>query len=455
MNVRTELTLLFAMAAAASQAAPAHAAVVPQVFERIADTTAEIDDIAFGGQLNDEGEVAFFADLDGGGEGIYRFHGGVLSPVATAPDAEFASLGIPDINDAGKLAFQFLPVAGGSGISIGVGPLVSTLYDTMQLTHNLHIFSQAMVNDDGRVAFVGHAANVPGVYLDNNGPPALLVDASGAFKSFSLQDFHNNARVLIFAEMDNGTQALYRLQPNAPAIKIADSSGPIDQLGMARMNADGVVAFTAIMDNGDFAIYTGSGGGLTPIADSTGEFEFTVLPQINDGGDIVFAARPLGGPAGIYSAASPESPLIQEGDELDGSTMMTLMILCDMNNRNQILFSCMLADGRLGMYLASPDADGDGTPDYRDGCPIDADKTAPGNCGCGSPEFDTDGDGTPDACEPAASSQDDGSSPADSDSPGQGPDAPVSGDCCGGGMPMMLPLLVAGLGHRRRRSRRA
>jgi len=42
------------------------------------------------------------------------------------------------------------------------------------------------------------------------------------------------------------------------------------------------------------------------------------------------------------------------------------------------------------------DTDLDGTPDDDDGCPTDADKTEPGECGCGNPETDTDEDGTPD-----------------------------------------------------------
>ncbi|MCH8807236.1 MAG: thrombospondin type 3 repeat-containing protein [Planctomycetes bacterium] len=42
------------------------------------------------------------------------------------------------------------------------------------------------------------------------------------------------------------------------------------------------------------------------------------------------------------------------------------------------------------------DSDGDGTIDPCDGCPNDANKTAPGDCGCGIPDADSDGDGVPD-----------------------------------------------------------
>ncbi|MBK8181196.1 MAG: thrombospondin type 3 repeat-containing protein [Planctomycetes bacterium] len=54
------------------------------------------------------------------------------------------------------------------------------------------------------------------------------------------------------------------------------------------------------------------------------------------------------------------------------------------------------APGVCGCGTPDTDTDGDGTPDCIDGCPLDPLKIAPGFCGCGNPETDTDGDGTPD-----------------------------------------------------------
>lgn len=69
-----------------------------------------------------------------------------------------------------------------------------------------------------------------------------------------------------------------------------------------------------------------------------------------------------------------------------------------------VSFTC--TDG-FGVADASPavrsitvdpatDSDGDGTPDNQDGCPNDANKTDPGQCGCGNPDTDSDSDGTAD-----------------------------------------------------------
>ncbi len=54
------------------------------------------------------------------------------------------------------------------------------------------------------------------------------------------------------------------------------------------------------------------------------------------------------------------------------------------------------APGQCGCGLAEGETDGDGTPDCKDLCPNDPNKTFPGGCGCGIPDTDTDGDGIPD-----------------------------------------------------------
>ncbi|MBL7964387.1 MAG: T9SS type A sorting domain-containing protein [Flavobacteriales bacterium] len=55
-----------------------------------------------------------------------------------------------------------------------------------------------------------------------------------------------------------------------------------------------------------------------------------------------------------------------------------------------------IAPGQCGCGVPDTDTDGDGTADCNDGCPNDPNKIAPGQCGCGVPDTDTDGDGTAD-----------------------------------------------------------
>ncbi len=55
-----------------------------------------------------------------------------------------------------------------------------------------------------------------------------------------------------------------------------------------------------------------------------------------------------------------------------------------------------LAPGTCGCGVVDTDSDLDGVADCNDGCPNDAAKTAPGACGCGTSDSDTNGNGVPD-----------------------------------------------------------
>ncbi|MCG8406558.1 MAG: pre-peptidase C-terminal domain-containing protein [Phycisphaerales bacterium] len=105
------------------------------------------------------------------------------------------------------------------------------------------------------------------------------------------------------------------------------------------------------------------------------------------------------------------------------------------------------------------DADGDGLGDDLDECPNDPDKVAPGTCGCGTADTDTDGDSIPD-CNDQCNGEDDtldadgNGIPDCLDIPGPGGEpAPIGEECCGGGMPMMMPFMLLGWSRIRRKPR--
>jgi len=104
----------------------------------------------------------------------------------------------------------------------------------------------------------------------------------------------------------------------------------------------------------------------------------------------------------VYNPPQGDSDGDEVGDACDGCP----------NDANKA------APGVCGCGVADTDSDGDGTPNCNDLCPNDPNKVAPGTCGCGVSDIDTDGDGIKDCndnCDAIANpTQDD----CDSDSVG-------------------------------------
>ncbi|HVP09774.1 MAG TPA: thrombospondin type 3 repeat-containing protein [Phycisphaerae bacterium] len=128
----------------------------------------------------------------------------------------------------------------------------------------------------------------------------------------------------------------------------------------------------------------------------------------------------------------------------------------EMDRAGRIVDTKLSGVADLGLIEhAVQDADGDGVSDSFDGCPNDANKTAPGLCGCGVADTDTDGDGVPDCTDNCPGSPN--ADQADSNSDGIGdacppPPAGSSGSCgCSPGMPFAVPLTLLGFGWMKRR----
>ncbi len=86
--------------------------------------------------------------------------------------------------------------------------------------------------------------------------------------------------------------------------KIADTSGPFSGFFEPSINAGGTVAFRANLDAGGQGIFTGSGGPVTTIADTSGPFLlFDPLPSINAAGTVTFVAALPGGGQGIFTGS--------------------------------------------------------------------------------------------------------------------------------------------------------
>ncbi|MBH8575013.1 hypothetical protein I8752_18730 [Nostocaceae cyanobacterium CENA369] len=146
-----------------------------QVTTTIANTNNLFSSLSGDGSpLNEEGTVAFLANLLSGGEGIFTGNGASLTTIADT-SGDFDGFGAsPAINDDGKVAFWAFLKSGGEGIFTG---------------------SDIVKN---KVIATG----------DN-----LLDSKVTGIESFDLQGLNNRGQIVFAASLANGTQGIYVATP--------------------------------------------------------------------------------------------------------------------------------------------------------------------------------------------------------------------------------------------------
>jgi len=126
-----------------------------------------------GTAINDSNTVAFLADLDAGGSGIFTSSGGAITTVADT-SGPFSSFEVEStaINDSGTVAFLANLDAGGAGIFTGLDSVVDQVIATGDLLFGSTVtslsFSKTGLNNSGQVAFFARLANgTEGIFRAN------------------------------------------------------------------------------------------------------------------------------------------------------------------------------------------------------------------------------------------------------------------------------------------------
>jgi hypothetical protein len=125
--------------------------------------------------LNDSGTVAFSAAKDGslGSTGVYVTQGGTVTTIADSTTPGFLGAFGPSINNAGDVAFGAVASGGGSGLYRSSGGVI-TPYNITGVSYA----SGPYINSSGSVAFVGQAPQ-NGIYTTH---------AAGIYEVISVGD---------------------------------------------------------------------------------------------------------------------------------------------------------------------------------------------------------------------------------------------------------------------------
>jgi hypothetical protein len=184
--------------------------------------------------LNNQGQIAFFAQDGANSGGIFVTDGSALITVAHS-GSQFTLNGLqhaqPRMNDSGVVAFTAITAAGTTGVFTGNGgPLTTIASDPTQG------FSDAVVNAVGDVGYVG-GSNTSAVYvydgeshttatLIRRGDPLDGKSFAGAPYGIALNDAGQLALVAVRTTFNPTTNYydLYRADPVLPTLSVADTS---------------------------------------------------------------------------------------------------------------------------------------------------------------------------------------------------------------------------------------
>jgi hypothetical protein len=169
----------------------------------------------------------------------------------------------------------------------------------------------------------------------------------------------NNLGVVAFPGfLDGGGRGIFTGN-GGPVTTILDSSGPFDlnifEALFPSINANGTVAFVAGKRDGGFAVLSGSGGSISTIADTSGAFGRFGSVDISLNA-VAFGAVLRTGEIGIFTGPDPETnKVIASGDLLFGSPVHDIQFTRHgINDSGAIAFFASFEDGTRGIYRADP-----------------------------------------------------------------------------------------------------
>lgn len=262
-------------------------------------------------------------------------------------------------------------------------------------------------NNTGSMAFVAREGDrAPGT------PEGVFFDGAPIFGAFSTSSLSMNGagQVLFLGSLDGpgvddtNRRGVWQHDPDS-GLRLIVRQG--DEIEVAPGD-------TRIMEDIQFVARSGGSDGQASGLNDTGEFAFWAL--FTDGSEAILVTADTDGDGTVDAFDNCDAANANQIDT-DGDGTGDACDDCP-NDAGKIV------PGACGCGASDDDSDGDGTPDCNDECPNDATKIVAGDCGCGVPDQDLDGDGVNDCPPPVG--------------------GPVGGDCCGGGMPMMLPFMLLG-----------
>ena len=316
--------------------------------------------------MNDAGQVAFTVGLD---SGISKYQLCVSDGTTTSTVGNIGALDYfetPVINNNGQVVFM----GGVKGeVNVENWGLYRSDGSTLTTIRPDAGGGDLSMNDSGTVAFYAESA-IPGngraIYMGSGGPASLVADGG----DFPFSNLPNNELGSTSINEEGIVAFRARTGPTETGIFVGNETafspfytGSWRNVLYLDMNDSGTIAFLSGTGPGSTGIFASDGTSVNTIAMSGSVFSQFGAPDINDSGQVVFKAQLTSSLWGIFRGSDPvEDAVIKPGDLLDGSTVTGVNLDPNrnvFNDNGQVAFLATLADGRKGIYRATPVPDPD------------------------------------------------------------------------------------------------
>jgi len=161
-----------------------------------------------GPTMNDDGTVAFRAELGSEESGIFTGSGGRVTTIATTSEVLSAFHGLPVINSRGAVVFRADLKTGAQGVYVGDGGPLTPIAETGDFFSGLGDFP--IMNDAGTVAFCATLqGGGSGVFTASAGEIATVIDTSSPFESFRGVLLDSAGRMIFYATPRGGELGVF------------------------------------------------------------------------------------------------------------------------------------------------------------------------------------------------------------------------------------------------------
>jgi hypothetical protein len=318
--------------------------------------------------LNAAGTAAFGANLTAGGSGIFIGSGGATTTIAQTGTlfsgfvnpGDTTGLILPSINPTSNnvafFATRTAGAGGGSGIFTGAGAANTAIASAPNF--NTVFNARPAINSANTVSFTAATSTVQQVIVGNGGATTPIATSGTSVPSFVGPTAINGAGTVAFiANFSDGSQQVL-VGNGGPVSPVATTGTTVPSfVGPVSINGSGTVAFVGNLSGGGQAVFAGNTSSVGTVATTGGTVTaFGDSASINSSNLVAFAAAFSSGAQTIFTGnGTTSNPVIQTGATLSGSTVQSLALgAFAFNDVGQVAFAAQLADGRQGVYVATP-----------------------------------------------------------------------------------------------------